>query len=245
MGKPAVMAGFWGSHMGLIDLMLERDGNSWRIASHTSEARPIYRRDEDRSITPLVESDARPCSPRSQAEHEATLAYVARRGRPDGRAAALLFRAGGRRPVGADRVERADLVHRADDGRAPSTRACRSCRPPHRSRPVAAAARSTTPTCRPARSRSRTSPTSTSIPNTVRAVRITGAEVREWLERSAGMFNQITPGEADQVLLNPDFPSYNFDVIDGVTYQIDLSPALPLRQRRRGGEPRMRTASST
>jgi 2',3'-cyclic-nucleotide 2'-phosphodiesterase / 3'-nucleotidase len=27
--------------------------------------------------------------------------------------------------------------------------------------------------------------------------------------------------------LNPDFPSYNFDVIDGVTYQIDLSqPAM-------------------
>jgi 2',3'-cyclic-nucleotide 2'-phosphodiesterase/3'-nucleotidase len=25
------------------------------------------------------------------------------------------------------------------------------------------------------------------------------------------------------VLLNPDFPSYNFDVIDGVTYRIDLS----------------------
>jgi 2',3'-cyclic-nucleotide 2'-phosphodiesterase / 3'-nucleotidase len=28
---------------------------------------------------------------------------------------------------------------------------------------------------------------------------------------------------ADQVLMNPDFPSYNFDVIDGVSYQIDLS----------------------
>ena len=26
-GKPAVMGGFWGSHMGLIDLLLERDGN--------------------------------------------------------------------------------------------------------------------------------------------------------------------------------------------------------------------------
>ena len=60
-------------------------------------------------------------------------------------------------------------------------------------------------------------------PNTVRAVRITGADVREWLERSAGMFNQITPGATDEVLLNPDFPSYNFDVIDGVEYQIDLS----------------------
>ena len=48
-------------------------------------------------------------------------------------------------------------------------------------------------------------------------------ELKGWLERSAGMFNQITPGEADQVLLNPDFPSYNFDVIDGVSYEIDLS----------------------
>ena len=60
-------------------------------------------------------------------------------------------------------------------------------------------------------------------PNTIRAVKITGAQVKDWLERSAGIFNQITPGEADQVLLNPDFPSYNFDVIDGVTYRIDLS----------------------
>ena len=60
-------------------------------------------------------------------------------------------------------------------------------------------------------------------PNTVRAVRISGAELKDWLERSAGMFNRIEPGKADQVLLNPDFPSYNFDVIDGVSYQIDLS----------------------
>jgi 2',3'-cyclic-nucleotide 2'-phosphodiesterase/3'-nucleotidase len=81
-------------------------------------------------------------------------------------------------------------------------------------------------------------------PNTVRAVRITGAEVREWLEMSAGMFNQITPGKADQVLLNPDFPSYNFDVIDGVTYQIDLSQ--PSRYNNDGEVvARTRTGSST
>lgn len=60
-------------------------------------------------------------------------------------------------------------------------------------------------------------------PNTARAVLVTGAQVKDWLERSAGMFNQVTPGEADQMLLNPEFPSYNFDVMDGVTYQIDLS----------------------
>ena len=60
-------------------------------------------------------------------------------------------------------------------------------------------------------------------PNTVRAVAITGAQVKEWLEMSAGIFNQIEPGKADQPLINPDFPAYNFDVIDGVTYKIDLS----------------------
>jgi hypothetical protein len=37
------------------------------------------------------------------------------------------------------------------------------------------------------------------------------------------MFNQVKPGSKDAPLLNAAFPSYNFDVIDGVTYQIDLS----------------------
>jgi 2',3'-cyclic-nucleotide 2'-phosphodiesterase/3'-nucleotidase len=60
-------------------------------------------------------------------------------------------------------------------------------------------------------------------PNTIRAVRITGAQLKGWLERSAGMFLQVNVGEADQPLLNPEFPSYNFDVIDGVTYKIDVS----------------------
>jgi 2',3'-cyclic-nucleotide 2'-phosphodiesterase/3'-nucleotidase len=60
-------------------------------------------------------------------------------------------------------------------------------------------------------------------PNTVQAVAITGAQVKEWLEMSAGIFNQVEPGKADQPLINGEFPSYNFDVIDGVTYRIDLS----------------------
>ena len=47
--------------------------------------------------------------------------------------------------------------------------------------------------------------------------------MKAWLERSAGQFNQLRTGNPDQPLLNEDFRSYNFDVIDGVTYQIDLS----------------------
>jgi len=44
---------------------------------------------------------------------------------------------------------------------------------------------------------------------------------------SAGMFNQVKEGSKDAPLLNNEFPSYNYDVIDGVTYEIDLSqPAM-------------------
>ena len=60
-------------------------------------------------------------------------------------------------------------------------------------------------------------------PNTVPRGAGHGAQVKDWLERSAGMFNQIEPGSEGALLLNPDFPSYNFDVMDGVNYQIDLS----------------------
>lgn len=61
-------------------------------------------------------------------------------------------------------------------------------------------------------------------PNTIRMVRLTGADVKEWLERSAGQFNQIDPNStAQQHLLNNAFPSYNYDVIDGVTYEIDVT----------------------
>ena len=63
-------------------------------------------------------------------------------------------------------------------------------------------------------------------PNTVQAVVITGADVKNWLEMSAGMFNQVEPGATDAPLLNTDFPSYNFDIIDGVTYEIDLSEPM-------------------
>jgi 2',3'-cyclic-nucleotide 2'-phosphodiesterase / 3'-nucleotidase len=61
-------------------------------------------------------------------------------------------------------------------------------------------------------------------PNTVRAVRITGAQVREWLEKSALVFNRIdTSVTTPQQLVNDVIPAYNFDVMGGVTYRIDVT----------------------
>ena len=70
-------------------------------------------------------------------------------------------------------------------------------------------------------------------PNTLKVVRLTGAQVREWLEMSAGQFNRIDPdGVPEQSLINAAFPSYNFDTLDGVTYRIDITQ--PARYDLRG-----------
>ena len=220
-GKPATMGGFWGSHLGLIDLMLENDGGTWRIASHMAEARPISQRNEDRSVTALVESVPAVLAAVQQ-EHDETLAYV-------------------RRAVGkTDANLHSYFALVADD---PSVQVVSNAQiwyitqmmkgTEHEGLPILSAAA-------PFKAGGRGGPEYYTdvpkgdvaiknvsdlylYPNTVRAVRVTGAQVKDWLERSAGMFNQVQPGVADQPLLNDAFPSYNFDVVDGVTYQIDLS----------------------
>jgi 2',3'-cyclic-nucleotide 2'-phosphodiesterase/3'-nucleotidase len=58
----------------------------------------------------------------------------------------------------------------------------------------------------------------------VQIVKVSGAQLREWLERSAGIFNRIDVARTEeQPLINPGFPAFNFDVIDGVSYQIDVT----------------------
>jgi 2',3'-cyclic-nucleotide 2'-phosphodiesterase/3'-nucleotidase len=220
-GKPAVMGGFWGSHMGLIDLLLERDGDAWKVVSFTTEARPIYERKEDRSIVALV--DSVPAVLASvQAEHDATLEYIRR---AVGKTSAPLYSyfALVADDPSVQIVSQAQEWYIADMMKGTA----------YEGLPILSAAA-------PFKAGGRGGPDYYTdvpagdvaiknvadlylYPNTIRAVKVTGQQVKDWLERSAGMFNQITPGGADQVLLNPDFPSYNFDVIDGVTYQIDLS----------------------
>ena len=55
--------------------------------------------------------------------------------------------------------------------------------------------------------------------NTLRAVRISGADLREYLEQSARYF-RVADG---RVVLNDSIPGYNFDIVAGARYRIDLS----------------------
>jgi 2',3'-cyclic-nucleotide 2'-phosphodiesterase/3'-nucleotidase len=221
MGKPGVMGGFWGSHMGLIDLLLEQDGGKWRVASFTSEARPIYERDADRKVVPLVESQG-DVEEAVRADHEATLAYVRR---AVGKTSAPLY---SYFALVADDPS-VQIVSQAQTWYVKEIMA----KTEWRDLAILSAAA-------PFKAGGRGGPEYYTdvpagdvaiknvadlylYPNTLQAVLITGADVKEWLERSAGIFNRIEPGKADQTLLDPTFPSYNFDVIDGVTYEIDLS----------------------
>ena len=54
--------------------------------------------------------------------------------------------------------------------------------------------------------------------------RILYAANRRFQEMSAGQFNQIDPNSKEpQQLINSSYPSYNYDVIDGLTYKFDLT----------------------
>ncbi len=60
--------------------------------------------------------------------------------------------------------------------------------------------------------------------NVTAILKVTGADLKEWLEMSAGQFNTIDPTSKDpQNMINTEYRTYNFDVIDGVTYEFDIT----------------------
>jgi 2',3'-cyclic-nucleotide 2'-phosphodiesterase/3'-nucleotidase len=220
-GKPAVMGGYWGSHLGVMDLLLEKDGNAWRVVTNTVETRPISQRNEDRSISPLVDS-VEPVLDSIMDVHEQTLAYVRRAVGKTNAPLHSYFALVADDPS-VQIVSNAQLWYIAEMMKGTE----------HDGLPILSAAA-------PFKAGGRGGAeyyTDVAVgdvaiknvadlylyPNTIRAVRINGAQLKGWLERSAGMFNQVEKGAKDALLLNPDFASYNFDVIDGVTYQIDIS----------------------
>lgn len=64
--------------------------------------------------------------------------------------------------------------------------------------------------------------------NTLRAVRITGAQLKAYLERSAEYYQVDSAGH---VRINPTMPGYNFDMVSGASYTIDLSSPVGSRIR--------------
>ena len=227
-GVPAAMPGAWGSHLGVIDLVLNRQGAQWQVADARAEIRPIHDRATRKALVapdPEIIALVKP-------SHEGAVAHmraeVARTTAPihsyfaqvmDDPSVQLVSQAQlayARRALAGTPLEKLPLLSASapfkTGGRGGPGNYTDIATGPLALRNVADLY---------------------IFPNTVKVVKLRGAQVREWLEFSAGAFNQINPaGPAEQNLLNPAFPSFNFDTLDGLSYRIDVTQ--PARYERSG-----------
>ena len=65
--------------------------------------------------------------------------------------------------------------------------------------------------------------------NTLVTIELTGQQLKDALEHSAKYFKEFQPGKSLNELVDTRIPGYNFDVAQGVTYDIDLT--RPIGQR--------------
>lgn len=222
-GVPAVMPGRWGDNLGVVDFKLERKDGKWMVLSATTKARPIY---DGATKTPLVEADAA-IHDAVAAEHQGTLAFV---DEPIGVAAADMYSF-------LTLVQDDPTVQIVSDAQIANVKA--KLPEALKDLPVLSASA-------PFKAGGRHGTTSDAdqyvqvdkgaltfknaadlylYPNTMVAVKATGAELKDWLECSANQFKQIDPSKTTpQELINWDgHPTYNFDVLDGLTYKIDVT----------------------
>lgn len=227
-GVPAVMPGRWGDHLGVVDLVLDDSSGRWTVKDARAEIRPI----RDRATRkPLVEAD--PMVARLVAEeHAGTLAY-ARAEVAHTRTPIQSYFAQVADDPSVQLVAQAQLAYlaRAVQGTDYEGLPLLSAAAPFKTGGRMGWSYYTDIPAGPIAVRGLAD--LYVYPNTFKAVLLTGAQVREWLEMAAGQFNRIDPaGPPEQDLVNPAFPSYNFDTIDGVSYEIDLR--APARYERSG-----------
>ncbi len=219
-GVAAVMPGFWANHLGIVDLTLQQTDGEWQVVDSQSEARPISERVERETVSlvdtyePIVEAVAE--------EHEATRAWL-------------------NEPFAVAEAPMVSFFALVQDD--PSIQIVTDAQKWYTERIVQGTELDGLPILSagaPFKAGRGGSEDYTDVPagdlafknvadlylypNTVKVLKITGKDVREWLEMSAGQFHQIDPDSTEpQMLINTDFPTYNFDVLDGVTYEIDVT----------------------
>ena len=65
--------------------------------------------------------------------------------------------------------------------------------------------------------------------NTLAVLEVTGQQLKDALEHSAKYFKAYEPGKTPRDLINEKIPAFNFDIAEGVTYDLDISK--PVGQR--------------
>ena len=221
-GIPAVMPGMWGDHLGVVDLVLNNDSGTWKVTSSKAEARPIY---DSVAKKALVPEDAKLVEVIKH-DHDATREFVSK---PIGKSSDNMYSY-------LALVQDDPTVQVVNNAQTAYVEKYIQGDPDLANLPVLSAAapfkvggRKNDPASyvevEKGQLTFRNAADLYLYPNTLVVVKASGKEVKEWLECSAAQFNQIDVNSSKpQSLINWDgFRTYNFDVIDGVDYQIDVS----------------------
>ncbi len=223
-GVPAVMPGFWGNHLGVVDLQLSDKDGHWKVVSGKAEARPIY---DPATKKSLVASDAHIHQLLAE-DQAATRKFVAQ---PIGKSATDIFNY-------LVQIQDDASIQIINDAQTDYVKRYVQGDPDLSALPILSAAA-------PFKAGGRRNDPSGYLelpkgdwslrnavdiypyPNTLVVLKLSGAQIREWLECAAGIFNRIDPhSKKSQPLINwTGFSGFNFDVIDGIEYQIDVTQA--------------------
>lgn len=221
-GIPAVMPGRWGDNLGIVDFELTLQQGKWQIIDATARAVPIY---DGLQKKALVDADTR-LQHAVKAEHEGTIAFM-------------------ERPIGVATADMYSFLAQVQDDPTVQIIADAQRFNVQTQLPEALQHLPLLSATAPFKAGGRHSTSSDAdqyvqvskgtltyrnaadlylYPNTVAAVKVKGSELKDWLECSANQFNQIDPeSDQPQQLINYNHPTYNFDVIDGIRYQIDVT----------------------
>lgn len=221
-GVVSMMPGRWGSHVGVMDLVLSNDSGKWQVIDGKASVRSIYDKKTKQSFA-KADEDLRQAL---KEDHIGTRNYVNQPiGHSDAPMYSFLALVQDDPTIQIVNLAQKDYVEKMIQGD-----------PNVAHLPVLSAAA-------PFKSGGRKNdPENYTLvekgqltfrnaadlylyPNTLVALKLNGAEIKEYLECSAGQFNQIDPNsDKPQGLINWDgFRSYNFDTIDGVNYVIDIT----------------------
>lgn len=237
-GVPTVMASLWGKHLGVVQLHLKHDGKRWNVEKDKTR---VEARAAQTGAKSWVEADPAVIALVKE-EHEATIRYV-------------------KTPVGATDFRMSSYF--ADVGDISALQLVNQAQADYVEKYVAA----NLPQYKDLPVLSVTAPFKSGMagpadytdvkagdlalnnaadlylyPNSLYAVKVNGAGLKAWLEKSAQRFQTIDPAKpAPQALVNLAVPSYNFDTITSpdVSYEIDVTraPGERIRNLRWRGKP--------
>jgi 2',3'-cyclic-nucleotide 2'-phosphodiesterase / 3'-nucleotidase len=228
-GVPATMANFWGKHLGVIRMGLVWDGSRWTVDKSRTVVELKSTRNADGSYVASDPSIAAMVA----GEHQGTIDYVKTPIGASGFGMSTFF-------ADVGDVSAIQVVNQAQAEYV--ARELRETRSPHAGLPVLSVSApfkggfggAGDYTDVPAGPLAINNAADLYLyPNTIHAVKVTGAGILAWLETAAGRFNRIDPAKAGRQELVASFPSYNFDMFTSpdVSYEIDVTQPLGSRIR--------------